>query len=218
MGGNSSKQSSSRATALEIYDSNVASLARRFDKSDFSSPEALVKHLQPGDLVQVKGRYIWQWFYSHFAVYIGNGNIVHINKPGDKKQGGKVWVERRDMVTEFMGKDVRKNNTMDGSFNARRVQDIVKEAKSYVGEKWDYSFLYNNCEHFASMCRYGRKISLQSLSMVDVYRNDLSLGEYIQYHFKSAKSKCGTLISWVKRKVISAASIMANAAQLAIGY
>ncbi|XP_066936751.1 phospholipase A and acyltransferase 1-like [Clytia hemisphaerica] len=208
MGSSTSKSSSSSSSrnpssALVAYDRQAATRARSFDKSDFSSPQALVHHLQPGDLIQVKGENIYQWFYSHFAVYIGNGEIVHVTEPKVKREGSKIWVLREKMVEAFAGRSVRKNNHLDDVFPVKRVQDIIREARGKVRQPWEYNFLTNNCEHFASQCRYGRRISLQSISLVDVNNGDLTVGEYLGYHARSVKEKCNTFKSWVKRKYAS---------------
>ena len=163
MGNSSSSSSSSsspsrdtRSTELQIYDRNAAANAHRHDKSDFTSASDLIPKLNPGDMVQVKGTNVYQWFYSHFAAYIGNGQIIHVT--GSDRHKGEV--QRHDMLQEFAGKDVRKNNHMDGTFEPRRVREIIHTARQHVGRNWDYNFFTNNCEHFASMCRYGKKISL----------------------------------------------------------
>ena len=64
---------------------------------------------------------------------------------------------------------------MDGTFQPRRVQDIISTAKQHVGKNWDYNFFTNNCEHFASMCRYGKKISLQSLGITDIKSGSITV-------------------------------------------
>ena len=204
MGNSPSSSSSSsngvddRNLILRLYDRNAAASARCNDKSDFTTPEDLIFHLKPGDILQTKGRFLYQWFYSHFAVYIGNGDIVHV-------AGGEIYkgeVKREDMLDAFCGNDVRKNNHMDGTFQPQRVQDIVRTARDFVGKEWSYNFLTNNCEHFASMCRYGKRISLQSLSISDIKNGDLTAQEYMYYHYKSAREKCSTFLSWVQRKVV----------------
>ena len=194
----SSSHQDTRSTQLRIYDRNAAANAHRHDKSDFTSASDLMPHLRPGDMVQVKGTTVYQWFYSHFAVYIGNGDIIHVT-------GGEVYkgeVQRHDMLQQFAGKDVRKNNHMDGTFEPRRVHDIIYTARQHVGENWNYNFVTNNCEHFASMCRYGKKISLQSLGIADVKNGSVSPTEYVAFHVKSVKEKCSTFFSWLKRKTV----------------
>lgn len=187
-----------RSTQLRRYDRNAAAIAHRHDKSDFTSASDLMPKLNPGDMVQVKGIYFHEWFYSHFAVYIGNGEIIHVTD-GDTFKGE---VKREDMLKKFAGKDVRKNNHMDGTFEPRRVHNIIFTARRHVGQNWNYNILTNNCEHFASMCRYGRKISLQSLGIADIKNGNISIAEYIEFHVKAVKERCGTFFSWIKRKTV----------------
>ena len=188
----------SRSTELRRYDQRAAARSNRHDKSDFTSASDLVDHLSPGDLIQSKGTKWYQWFYSHFAVYIGNGDVVHVVGGED---GTKGVVKRERMLDAFAG-DVRKNNVMDDTFRPLRVQDIIRIAKSRVEENWKYNFLTNNCEHFASMCRYGKKISLQSLGITDIVNGDITKVVYLKYHVKAVKEKCGTFLSWIKRKAV----------------
>eukprot|EP00794_Sanderia_malayensis_P018685 gene18685-20572_t len=204
MGSSSSKSSASdqednRSTALVLYDRRAAQQAARHDTSDFTAPQDLVHHLRPGDLVQKKGTMILQWFYTHFAVFIGNGEIVHAT--GTDQFKGEIV--REDMVKAFSGEDVRKNNHMDGNFTPRPWQDVVRTARAYVGQDWNYNLFAHNCEHFASMCRYGRKISLQSLAISDVKDGDLTFAEYLGYYFKSVKENHFAFVSWVRRKAVT---------------
>ena len=75
------------------------------------------------------------------------------------------------MVDALNGKLVRKNNHLDNSDGFRDMiqspRQIVKTARDWVGQFWDYNFYINNCEHFVTLCRYGRSISLQSLGIAD---------------------------------------------------
>ena len=82
----SSSQRDTRCRELQVYDINAAANANRYHKSDFTSASDLMPKLNPGDMVQVKGTYFYQWFYSHFAVYIGNGDIIHATG-GDENKG-----------------------------------------------------------------------------------------------------------------------------------
>ena len=189
----------SRSTELRRYDQRAAARSNHHDKSDFTSASDLVDHLSPGDLIQSKGPQWYQWFYSHFSVYIGNGDVVHVVGGED---GTKGVVKRDNILEVFAGNYVRKNNHMDDTFEPLRVQEIIRIARAYVGEDWKYDFLTNNCEHFASMCRYGKRISLQSLAITDIKNGDLTLEEYLRYHLKSVKEKFGTFWSWIKRKAV----------------
>ena len=156
-------------------------------------------------MVQVKGNFIWQWFYSHFAIYIGNGEIVHADT-ADKRSRfrSKCAIVRVNMVDALNGKLVRKNNHLDNSDGFRDMiqspRQIVKTARDWVGQFWDYNFYTNNCEHFVTLCRYGRSISLQSLGIADMVSGKVTVGEFVDCSVKSIKEKAGTLCSWIQRK------------------
>ena len=195
----STSSAPSRSTELVIYDEQMASAARTHSTTDFVDPRSLVDKLQPGDLIQVKGSYIQQWFYSHFAVYYGNGYIIHVYKP---TLGEPVKVMQDLMVDIFQGSLVRKNNHMDNTshFHAKAPRQIVLTARSMVGQIWDYNFFTNNCEHFAALCRYGRKVSLQSNGIADIYAGHITKGEFLDHCMQGVKEKCVTLVSWINRK------------------
>ena len=203
MGSSSSRpQEPSRSRALVRYDNKKASEAVQHIRSDFVDPRSLVHNLVPGDMVQVKGNYIYQWFYSHFAIFIGNGEIVHVHSP--QNQTRKCDVVRVKMVDAFRGKLVRKNNHLDNAEAFRdKVQttrQIVRTARDWVGKFWDYNFYTNNCEHFVTMCRYGRPISLQSSGIGDLISKKITMAEFVDHSVYSIKEKASTLYSWVKRK------------------
>ena len=197
----STSSAPSRSTELVIYDEQMASAARTHSTTDFVDPRSLVDKLQPGDLIQVKGSYIQQWFYSHFAVYYGNGYIIHVYKP---TLGEPVKVMQDLMVDIFQGSLVRKNNHMDNTihFHAKTPREIVLTARSMVDQIWDYDLLTNNCEHFAAFCRYGRKVSLQSGGIADIRAGHITKGEFLDHCVQSVKEKCVTLVSWINRKCL----------------
>ena len=152
MGGKSSKPNSSRSRNIVLHDEERASEARA--KTDFVDPRSLVDKLQPGDLVQVKGNNIHRWFFRHFAVCYGNGQIIHV-----KAKSGEYKILQDVMVEKFKGRLIRKNNLMDNKryFHAKQPREIAKRARSMIGQSWHYNFFTNNCEHFATLewnCRY----------------------------------------------------------------
>ena len=195
----SSSQSYSSDTQLVQYDQQAAIQAAMHDMSDFTSATALRDHLQPGDLIQKKGNFFMDFFYSHWAVYIGNGEIVHVIAV--EGSSAKADIVRQNMETAFQGTNVRKNNHMDEFWTPRLRPIIVIAARNLVGTPWAYNLVSKNCEHFASFCRYGREISLQSFGLFDIKSGAISFGEYVCYHMKAAKEKCATFVSWIKRKI-----------------
>jgi cell wall-associated NlpC family hydrolase len=203
MGGSSSKrETTSRSQALVTYDDKKAREAVQHVRSDFVDPRSLVDNLRPGDLIQVKGNFVHQWFYSHFAIFIGNGEIVHVDSPANTSR--KCDVVRVSMVDALKGKLVRKNNHLDNVDGFRdKVQSprqIVKTARDWVGKFWDYNFYTNNCEHFVTLCRYGRPISLQSSGFGDLISRKITFGEFVDHSVYSIKEKASTLCAWAKRK------------------
>ena len=194
MGGNSSRPNRSRG--LVLYDEEKASKARTHTKTDFVDPRSLVDKLVPGDLVQKKGQWVHQWFYSHFAVYYGNGYIIHVTK-----SNGEIEIVRELMTTAFEGSLVRKNNLLDNTrnFHARSPRTIARIAREMIGTPWDYNFFTSNCEHFAALCRYGRKVSLQSSGFADILAGHITWSEFLDNFVQSVKEKFGTLVSWINR-------------------
>ena len=201
----STQTAPSRSRALVKYDDAKGREAVQHIKSDFVDPRSLVNNLVPGDIIQKKGNFILQWFYSHFAIYIGNGEIVHVITPSNK-ENGKTAIERQRMEVAFSGELVRKNNHLDNAPAFRnRIQEsrrIVKAARDRVGESWDYNFLTHNCEHFSTWCRYGREVSLQSWAIGDVISGKISLSEYVDHSIYGIAEKLSTFWSWLKRKTM----------------
>ena len=191
----------SRESVLMRYDRKKAREAVQHTKSDFVDPRCLVDNLRPGDMIQVKGNFIIQWFYSHFAVFIGKGEIVHVASSNNWIREKTVIVRAR-MVDEFDGKLVRKNNHLDNSLVSQPKRQIVLTARSKVGQSWNYNLFTHNCEHFATWCRYGREISLQSFGIGDVVAGRVSFREYVSYSIQSKMEKAETFINWVKRKTL----------------
>lgn len=114
---------------------------------------------------------------QHWAVYIGNGEVVHYNKRDTEADGlkGRVIREKLSEYLERKG-DVKltvekpKEGTpwqwllgMDLELNIPLGDGdlVAQRALSQVGED-DYNIVYNNCEHFAKWCKYGARSSKQA--------------------------------------------------------
>ena len=116
-------------------------------------------------------------------------------------------ISETEMKDEFCGDYVRKNNHLDNVSTFRdRIkpsEEIVKAARSKIGQKWGYNFMTHNCEHFATWCRYGREVSLQSCGIGDLFSRKLSFVEFIECIFvKSIEEAVWTLDCWCKRLVV----------------
>jgi hypothetical protein len=101
----------------------------------------------------------------HYAVYIGDGEIVHYNRVD-----GKVSIIR-EKITEYeerKGKTYKKTVVTYKSLGDKSPLDVIIErAFRYVGEG-EYNLLVKNCEHFATWVVYGSDISGQTRAVAVV--------------------------------------------------
>ncbi|XP_076436723.1 phospholipase A and acyltransferase 3-like [Babylonia areolata] len=144
----------------------------------------LLEQLEVGDLIQFP-----RGLYSHWAVYIGEGEVAHLAGDGDDGIDGKFdsthlfTVSGRSFRKAFVKVDrflevagnskAVRNNRKDKELTPLPADRIVGNALMKLGEV-GYNVLYKNCEHFASWCRYGEEKSdqadkvLKGLSVVTV--------------------------------------------------
>ncbi|XP_059497573.1 phospholipase A and acyltransferase 3-like isoform X2 [Stegostoma tigrinum] len=115
---------------------------------------------KPGDLIE-----IFRVAYKHWAIYVGNGYVIHLAPPSEVCDAGaaslmsvftkKAFI-RKDPLSLVVGHDCyRVNNVFDGKMDVRPIQEILKEAESRVGDEVNYSVTSANCEHFVTDLRYG---------------------------------------------------------------
>ena len=153
---------------------------RRLTKKEF---------LEPGDVVGVVRKKALN-LYEHYAIYIGNGKVIHYTGNSDDF-GGTILV-KKDSLSNFLKDDsdyfvlffdkkyttprkiqVKTSfNMSDINFGKQLVLPSCKEAKIYspmetieraksrLGES-EYNLLLNNCEHFAIWCKTGVSKSYQ---------------------------------------------------------
>ncbi|KAM9743007.1 phospholipase A and acyltransferase 3-like isoform 1-T4 [Menidia menidia] len=125
---------------------------------------------EPGDLIEV-----YRGAYNHWAVYIGDGDVVHLVVPdgggggssgssGSSGSllgflpglGGTKGLVRRESLRDVAGTDPwLVNNAMDRDEEPYPPEQIVKRALKRVGDRVRYHLVKFNCEHFAKELRYG---------------------------------------------------------------
>ncbi|XP_053179733.1 phospholipase A and acyltransferase 3-like [Scomber japonicus] len=111
------------------------------------------KEPDPGDLIDIS-----RGLYHHWAVYVGDGYIVHMLAPEGFRSAQVKKEKLQDVVN---GHKWCVNNFFDDNREPRPVHEIVEEALSWVGKDVEYSLSDWNCEHFANKCRYGIAKSVQ---------------------------------------------------------
>ncbi|XP_054999031.1 phospholipase A and acyltransferase 3-like [Sorex araneus] len=114
----------------------------------------------PGDLIEISCG-----VYKHWAVYVGDGYVVHVTDVDGGRSGvilsGSVLglssraVVKKDLLSEVTaGRRYKVNNKYDEEIGARPVEEIVRRALARVGQEWHYNLIHENCEHFATDMRY----------------------------------------------------------------
>ncbi|KAG7230409.1 hypothetical protein INR49_024515 [Caranx melampygus] len=121
---------------------------------------------EPGDLIE-----IFRGTYQHWAVYIGDGFVVHLAPPSEVPGAGansmmsvltEKAVVKREELWDVVGTDKWKiNNSLDEKYKPLPVRVIVNEARKLVGRELPYCVFRGNCEHFANELRYGKAESRQ---------------------------------------------------------
>uniref|UniRef100_A0A4W2BRR1 LRAT domain-containing protein n=1 Tax=Bos indicus x Bos taurus TaxID=30522 RepID=A0A4W2BRR1_BOBOX len=103
--------------------------------------------------------------YSHWAVYVGGGYVVHL-APLSKISGigwstiGSSLADKarvkKERLCDVVGKDPYEvNNKHDDKYNPFPPSKIVQLAEKLVGREYCYHVLCANCEHFVNELRYG---------------------------------------------------------------
>ncbi|XP_070622685.1 phospholipase A and acyltransferase 3-like [Erythrolamprus reginae] len=112
--------------------------------------------MKPGDLIE-----IFRTGYEHWAVYVGDGNVVHLTGPSlsagvvSHLVVGFPVVVKKEKLSDVVGNNrYRVNNKYDSKYPVRDPKDIVYRANRRVGQKKTYKVFTNNCEHFATSLRY----------------------------------------------------------------
>ncbi|XP_043307500.1 phospholipase A and acyltransferase 5-like [Cervus canadensis] len=123
---------------------------------------------QPGDLIEIFRR-----FYRHWAVYVGDGYVVHVAPPSNipgalvasimSSAVDKAFVKKQ-RLRDVVGRDKYEvNNKHDDKYKPFKPSEIVQQAEKLVGKEFSYNLFSNNCEHFANELRYGVPRSDQTL-------------------------------------------------------
>ncbi|XP_041855547.1 phospholipase A and acyltransferase 3-like [Melanotaenia boesemani] len=118
---------------------------------------------KPGDLIEFDRGY-----FKHWGVYVGHGKINHlvVTERGSDSSGvtfpGKTGIVKEEPLENVAGtSDWKVNNNQDKTYKPRPVNDILQEAKKWVGKHVEYDIKNNNCEHHATYLRYGKRVSTQ---------------------------------------------------------
>nr|XP_026237850.1 HRAS-like suppressor 2 [Urocitellus parryii] len=115
---------------------------------------------RPGDLIEIS-----RFGYEHWAIYVGNGYVVHLAPPSEVAGASvssimSIVAERAIVKKELLsvvagGDRYRVNNKHDDKYDPLPPNKIVQQAEKMVGKEVPYSLTSDNCEHFVNTLRYG---------------------------------------------------------------
>ncbi|KAM9221236.1 phospholipase A and acyltransferase 3 isoform 1-T1 [Dugong dugon] len=121
---------------------------------------ALIPEPRPGDLIE-----IFRPFYRHWAIYVGDGYVVHLAPPSEIAGAGVASVMsaladkaivKKELLYDVAGKDkYQVNNKHDDKYLPLPPSKIIQRAEELVGQEVLYKLTSENCEHFVNELRYG---------------------------------------------------------------
>ncbi|XP_041360903.1 uncharacterized protein LOC121377094 [Gigantopelta aegis] len=144
-----------------IHDGVLHLSCRRFKTEiatldSFVSAQELTERalLQIGDIVEID-----RIIYSHWALYVGNGEVAHVTGPrSDIATTTNARVARCSLLDVVGDSLVRVNNktvrAKERGVSVLPVDVTVKNALSLVGSTVTYNFLTRNSEHYVTEWRY----------------------------------------------------------------
>uniref|UniRef100_A0A671R2U7 HRAS-like suppressor 3 n=1 Tax=Sinocyclocheilus anshuiensis TaxID=1608454 RepID=A0A671R2U7_9TELE len=124
------------------------------------------KKPEPGDLIE-----IFRGTYQHWAIYVGEGYVIHLAPPSEHAQAGaysmmsvlcdKATVKKEELYEVVGNDEYCINNLLDEKYKPRPVREILRAAHRFLGKELPYSVFTRNCEHFVTELRYGEPQSRQ---------------------------------------------------------
>jgi hypothetical protein len=92
---------------------------------------------------------------AHWGVSECNGNIIHIRDGGDRKA-----IVARDSLKDVAGNSKCRVNNLEAAalrlgLKAKSPDEILRDARSFLGQRVDYDPFKRNCENFVTHCRFG---------------------------------------------------------------
>uniref|UniRef100_A0A8D2FAJ8 LRAT domain-containing protein n=1 Tax=Theropithecus gelada TaxID=9565 RepID=A0A8D2FAJ8_THEGE len=111
---------------------------------------------QPGDLIE-----ICHTLYEHWAIYVGDGFVVHLINSVPPCSGipwsvsacilagsSKGVVKYEPLGDEVQNSTYRVNSYLDNKYRPWPVHEIIHLARERIDKKFHYNILCSNCEHF----------------------------------------------------------------------
>uniref|UniRef100_A0A3Q2QR76 LRAT domain-containing protein n=1 Tax=Fundulus heteroclitus TaxID=8078 RepID=A0A3Q2QR76_FUNHE len=162
------------------------------------------KQPNPGDLIE-----IFRSGYQHWAVYIGDGYVVHLVRTSESALApGEMANVKKEKLEEVVGNDPWKiNNDRDKIYKPQPIDEIVKQAEKLIGKEQRYNMLDSNCEHFATELRYekpesqqvGQRRLEQRLALIVSMADDVQCGRWFIYNKNRDNIYKNQRLTWLNR-------------------
>lgn len=130
----------------------------------------MAEKLKQGDMIE-----FFHGGYQHWAIYIGQYEVIHLVPDGQEGSLGslallacKARVKRQKLSKVAGERGFKVNNQLDDQYRARDRNVIVKEACEMEGQVLAYNIATYNCEHFVTDLRYGKPQSRQVKEVAEV--------------------------------------------------
>lgn len=138
-----------------------------------------------GDMIRVKLGPLY-----HYGIFVSDAEVIQFGHPQHDRNAENPGRDIRIFAasaSEFAAGNMIEVAHMDFKERLKRFSraKTVRLARARIGEN-GYDILHNNCEHFANMCVFGRKICLQTDKITAQWRTRPVLDVYI-----AALEDCG---------------------------
>lgn len=126
------------------------------DVGMFKTADKIVNKASDGDLIEVQ-----RTGYCHWCLYSGDGKVFHLVQ----ENGSKGRIMRDKLVEYANGSPCRINNKLESAkkrnLKQRELNKVMAEAWSMLDSQVEYSRLSFNCEHQATLWKFGTAFSDQ---------------------------------------------------------
>nr|XP_019573451.1 PREDICTED: HRAS-like suppressor 3 [Rhinolophus sinicus] len=108
---------------------------------------------KPGDLIE-----IFRPLYRHWAIYVGDGYVVHLAPPSEIAGAGAASlmsaltdkaIVKKELLCDVAGRDkYHVNNKHDDKYPPLPPSKIIQRAEELVGQEMLYKLTSDNYKHF----------------------------------------------------------------------
>ncbi|TMW59140.1 hypothetical protein Poli38472_007285 [Pythium oligandrum] len=122
--------------------------------------------LQRGDVIRFASS---SGSFHHLAIYVDNNSMIHLCRDGVtytiRQDPVDAYASRQDTQPLCVSPEMDRHMLQRHNVRPFTAETIVRRARRRLGEQGLY-LLEDNCEHFVTWVRYGKRVSLQASQAV----------------------------------------------------